>query len=125
MLLEKFLYQFLKDYNNLIQDNFNIDEFNYYFTIITYIYSNNKSNTNFFKNNVDYYKKIQNVINLKVGLLFKIILKNQCLKFKIQGTDISDKRIFLGNFVPSPNIISSISAIKIYVFDKDNRIIDV
>ena len=75
--------------------------------------------------NVEYYKNIQNIINLKGGLLFKIILKNQCLKFKIQGTDISDKRIFLGNFVPSPNIISSVSAIKIYVFDKDNRIIDV
>ena len=55
----------------------------------------------------------------------QIILKNQCLKFKIQGTDLSDKRVFLGNFVTYPNIISSISAIKIYVFDKDNRIIDV
>jgi len=75
--------------------------------------------------NVEYYKNIQNIINLKGGLLFKIILKNQCLKFKIQGTDLSDKRIFLGNFVTYPNIISSISAIKIYVFDKDNRIIDV
>jgi nitrogen fixation NifU-like protein len=74
--------------------------------------------------NIEYYKNIQNIINLKGGLLFKIILKNQCLKFKIQGTDLSDKRIFLGNFVPSPNIISSVSAIKIYVFDKDNRIID-
>ena len=59
------------------------------------------------------------------SFLFKIILKNQCLKFKIQGTDLSDKRVFLGNFVTYPNIISSISAIKIYVFDKDNRIIDV
>ena len=75
--------------------------------------------------NVEYYKNIQNIINLKGGLLFKIILKNQCLKFKIQGTDLSDKRVFLGNFVTYPNIISSISAIKIYVFDKDNRIIDV
>ena len=61
--------------------------------------------------NVEYYKNIQNIINLKGGLLFKIILKNQCLKFKIQGTDLSDKRVFLGNFVTYPNIISSISDI--------------
>ena len=46
---------YVKDYNKLIQDNFNTDEFNYYFTIINYIYSNNDNN-NFFKNNVDYYK---------------------------------------------------------------------
>lgn len=63
---------YVKDYNNLIQDNFNIDEFNYYFTIITYIYSNNKSNTNFFKNNVDYYKNasMYNIIDGELIFLY-------------------------------------------------------
>jgi hypothetical protein len=50
---------YIKDYNKIIIDNFTTDEFNYYFTIINYIYSNSGNtevSTNFFKNNVDYYK---------------------------------------------------------------------
>ena len=61
----------------------------------------------------------------KGGLLFKITLKNQSIKFKIQDSVQSNKRIFLGKFGSNKNIVTSSSGIRIYLFDKNNKIIEV
>lgn len=84
----------------------------------------------------EYYAYIQEVLNKKGGLLFKITLQNQTLKFKIKASDSSDKRIFLGklllNQIPQVlnqlqinNLISPTSGIKIYLFDVNDKIIEV
>ena len=72
-----------------------------------------------------YYGYIQEVLNKKGGLLFKITLKNQSLKFKIQDADQSNIRIFLGKFAFNKNIVTASSGIRIYLFDKNNKIIEV
>jgi hypothetical protein len=72
-----------------------------------------------------YYGYIQEVFNKKGGLLFKVVLRNQSLKFKIQNSNISDKRIFLGKFSTNNKIVSAVSGIRIYLFDVNNKIIEV
>lgn len=72
-----------------------------------------------------YYGYIQEVFNKKGGLLFKVVLRNQSLKFKIQDFNISDKRIFLGKFSTNNKIVSAVSGIRIYLFDVNNKIIEV
>ena len=47
---------YIKDYNTLIQNNFDSDEFNQYFTILDYIYTINNKIKNIFNNNIDYLK---------------------------------------------------------------------
>jgi hypothetical protein len=72
-----------------------------------------------------YYGYIQDTLNKKGGLLFKINLRNQSLKFKIQDANQSNKRIFLGKFASSVNIVTATTGIRIYLFDKNNKIIEV
>jgi hypothetical protein len=72
-----------------------------------------------------YYGYIQDTLNKKGGLLFKINLRNQSLKFKIQDASQSNKRIFLGKFASSVNIVTATTGIRIYLFDKNNKIIEV
>ena len=72
-----------------------------------------------------YYASVQDVLKNKGGLLFKITLKNQSIKFKIQDVNAENKNIFLGKFSSLPNILTSTSSIRVYLFDKDNKIIDV
>ena len=72
-----------------------------------------------------YYAYVQEVFNKKGGLLFKIVLRNQSLKFKIQDSNTSDKRIFLGKFSTNNKIVSAVSGIRIYLFDVNNKIIEV
>ena len=72
-----------------------------------------------------YYGYVQEVFNKKGGLLFKVVLRNQSLKFKIQDSNISDKRIFLGKFSTNNKIVSAVSGIRIYLFDVNNKIIEV
>ena len=72
-----------------------------------------------------YYAYVQEVFNKKGGLLFKVVLRNQSLKFKIQDSNISDKRIFLGKFSTNNKIVSAVSGIRIYLFDVNNKIIEV
>ena len=84
----------------------------------------------------EYYRYIEEVLNKKGGLLFKIALQNQTLKFKIKASDTSDKRVFLGKLllnqlpqvldqVSINNLISPTSGIKIYLFDVNDKIIEV
>ena len=47
------------------------------------------------------------------------------LKFKIQDSNTSDKRIFLGKFSTNNKIVSAVSGIRIYLFDVNNKIIEV
>ena len=92
------------------------------FDIFNYIYSKASSAVEAEKK---YYGYIQEVLNKKGGLLFKITLKNQSLKFKIQDADQSNIRIFLGKFAFNKNIVTASSGIRIYLFDKNNKIIEV
>ena len=90
--------------------------------IFNYIYSKTLSAVETEKK---YYAYVQDVLNKKGGLLFKITLKNQSIKFKIQDSVQSNKRIFLGKFGSNKNIVTSSSGIRIYLFDKNNKIIEV
>ena len=91
-------------------------------SIFNYIYSKTLSAVETEKK---YYAYVQDVLNKKGGLLFKITLKNQSIKFKIQDSVQSNKRIFLGKFGSNKNIVTSSSGIRIYLFDKNNKIIEV
>jgi hypothetical protein len=92
------------------------------FDIFNYINSKSSAGTDAEKK---YYAYIQETLNKKGGLLFKIILKNQSLKFKIQDATQLNKRIFLGKFGSNKNIVTASSGIRIYLFDKNNKIIEV
>ncbi len=92
------------------------------FDIFNYIF---KDRTSFEVDKKGYYDYVKEVLNKNGGLLFTISLKNQSLKFKIQDASQLNKRIFLGKFSSNRNIVTSNSGIKIYLFDKNNKIIEV
>ena len=72
-----------------------------------------------------YYKSIQNVLDDDGGILFKIILRNQNIKFYMKSNDLADKNIFLGKFGGSPIFLSGSCEVQLYLFDKNNKIINV
>lgn len=72
-----------------------------------------------------YYKQIQNVLDDNGGLLFKVSLRNQNVKFVIKNNTISNKSVFLGKFGGSPVFLSGSAQVKVYLFDKNNKIINV
>ena len=72
-----------------------------------------------------YYKNIQSTLDDGGGILFKITLRNQTVKFYIKTDDIADKNIFLGKFGGSPVYLSGSCQVKLYLFDKTNKIIDI
>ena len=75
---------------------------------------------------LDYYVKINEVLSVGGGFICKIISKNQSIRFKVPILDVSEKKIFLGQFpLEIVNVISSTSSIKIYVYDVENKIIEV
>lgn len=73
----------------------------------------------------EYYSYIQEVLNKKGGFLCKITLRNQCLTFKVSIDTINTKRIFLGKFGNNKTIVSANSGIRIYLYDQENKIIEV
>jgi len=73
-----------------------------------------------------YYLKVNSVLSLGGGFICKIISKNQSVRFKVPITDAGQKTIFLGKFPEDiSNVISSVSSIKIYIYDVENKIIEV
>lgn len=72
-----------------------------------------------------YFGYIKEVLDKRGGLLCKITLRNQCLKIKIDNDNISNKNIFLGKLGNSANPVSSTSGLRIYLYDKENKIIEV
>jgi hypothetical protein len=81
---------------------------------------------NYINNSTDpYYKKMQLVLSDKGGLLCVINLKNQSLKFTITADNVGDKNIFMGRFGANLYSNNSSAYIKIYLFDKNNKIINI
>jgi len=74
---------------------------------------------------ISYFSYINEVLQKKGGLLCKVTLRNQSLKFKIQNDNISNKRIFLGKFGSNSSIVSANSGLRIYLYDRENKIIEV
>lgn len=75
--------------------------------------------------NSEYYKKIQLVLNDKGGLLCVINLKNQSLKFKITADNVGDKNVFMGRFGINAFSNNASAYIKLYLFDKNNKLINI
>ena len=74
----------------------------------------------------EYYSKVDQVLSLGGGFVCKVISENQSIKFKVSILDVGEKTIFLGKFPKGvTNIISSASSIKIYIYDVENKIIEV
>jgi len=74
----------------------------------------------------DYYKKIKDVFDEGGGFLCKVSMKNASIKFSVRASDISNKRIFLGSFPSSVSrVVSSVSGIRIYLFNKEDKFIRV
>jgi len=74
----------------------------------------------------EYYIKVNQLLSLGGGFLCKIISKNQSIRFKVPVVDAGDKVVFLGAFPDNvTNVISSASSIKIYIYDVENKIIEV
>lgn len=72
-----------------------------------------------------YFGYINEVLEKKGGLLCKVTLRNQSLKFKVPNDNIVNKRIFLGKFGSNNTIVSANSGLRIYLYDKENKIIEV
>ena len=79
--------------------------------------------------NVAYFKEVQNVFNTGGGLLCKLTLKNQSIKFALEASSFENKTVFLGRLSDVNNIgfasIRSTSGIRLYVYNKDNQIIEI
>ena len=74
----------------------------------------------------EYYIKVNELLSLGGGFLCKIISKNQSIRFKVPVVDAGNKVVFLGSFPDNvTNVISSVSSIKIYIYDVENKIIEV
>ena len=77
---------------------------------------------------VAYFEEIQNVLGDGGGLVCKISLKNQSIKFNIPSSSKENKTIFLGRF-DSKNVgFASIGAstyLKLYLYNKDNQILEI
>jgi predicted phage tail protein len=76
--------------------------------------------------NNKYYVKVDQILSSGGGFICKIISKNQSIRFKVPITNAEQKTIFLGKFPEEvSNVVSSASSIKIYIYDVENKIIEV
>ena len=76
--------------------------------------------------NNEYYVKVDQILSSGGGFVCKIISKNQSIRFKVPITNAEQKTIFLGKFPEEvSNVVSSASSIKIYIYDVENKIIEV
>ncbi len=121
---------YIQDYNELIQNNFDSDEFNQYFIILDFIFSNN-STINIFNNNIDYLKNASMYTISDSNLIFLYInytyneLSFDGFKFTVyqnlKTLDYISKQIYsiLINNLTTNNIIKGawVEKIAIYLFE--------
>jgi hypothetical protein len=121
---------YIQDYNTLIQNNFDSDEFNQYFIILDYIFTNN-SIINIFNSNIDYFKNasMYTISDSNLIFLYKNYTYNELsfdgFKFTVyQNLKILDNisnQIYsiLINNLTTNNIIKGawIEKLAIYLFD--------
>ena len=77
---------------------------------------------------VSYYSEINKVLSVGGGFICKVISNNQSIKFKVPFSEAEKKSIFLGQFpqkTDAANMISLQSFVKIYIYDIENKIIEV
>ena len=77
---------------------------------------------------VSYYSEINKVLSVGGGFICKVISNNQSIKFKVPFSEAEKKSIFLGQFplaINAANMISLQSFVKIYIYDIENKIIEV
>jgi hypothetical protein len=72
-----------------------------------------------------YYKNILTTLNDGGGILFKIGLRNQNIKFYVKSSSVANKSVFLGKYGNSSVSFYASAEVKLYLFDKNNKIIDV
>lgn len=98
-----------------------------YFTNI-FNYINSQASTS------SYYSNITDVFTRGGGIVCKLTLKNQTIKFLVPYASYSDKKVFLGKYNEKtslsstslqPAAISASSGIRLYVYNKDCQIIEV
>jgi hypothetical protein len=121
---------YIQDYNTLIQNNFDSDEFNQYFIILDYIFTNN-SIINIFNSNIDYLKNASMYTITDSNLIFLYInytyneLSFDGFKFTVYQNlkildNISDQiySILINNLTTN-NIIKGawVEKLAIYLFD--------
>ncbi len=70
---------YIQEYNTLILNNFDSDEFQQYFTILDYIYTINDNTIKIFNNNIDYLKNasMYKIVNNNLVFLYKNYNYNQ------------------------------------------------
>jgi hypothetical protein len=71
----------------------------------------------------EYYRNARSVLESGGGFLCKLTFQNQSIKFKVQYNNISTKRVFLGKSTGGLKI-SSVSGIKIYLYNSQNQIVE-
>ena len=79
-------------------------------------------------NGSEYYREVFDILNLSGGFICKIISKNQSIRFKVPFSSVSDKSVFLGRYpkaVDNSEVISLQTNVKIYLYDKNNKIVEV
>lgn len=81
-----------------------------------------------------YYSAINDVFVQGGGIICKLTLKNQTIKFLVPYASYSNKNIFLGKYTEKTNLqstsvqpasISVTSGLRLYVYNKDSQIIEV
>jgi hypothetical protein len=102
------------------------EESNYYILYLSFSeikkYINNKASA---QNENDYFVKVKKVIDGGGGFLCKLTLRNQSIKFNVSGSNVLDRRIFLGKFALGSDVIYPATGIKIYLYNANNQIIEV
>ena len=79
-------------------------------------------------NGSEYYKEVFDILNVSGGFICKISSKNQSIRFKVPFSSISNKSVFLGRYpkaVDNSEVISLQTGLKIYLYDKNNKIVEV
>ena len=73
----------------------------------------------------NYFVKVKNVLDNGGGFICKLTLRNQSIKFNIPGSNVSDRKVFLGKFISGTDVIYPTTGIKIYLYNANNQIIEV
>lgn len=118
-----FDYQFCKEENFMdFSESANYAYINLKFSEI-YNYVNNQSDSG-----STYYNKVLNILEKNGGFVCKVQSENQSIRFKVPYVNMENKSIFLGkypNSVDTLGLISFKSDVKIYLYDDQNKIIEV
>jgi len=75
-----------------------------------------------------YYSEINKILSVGGGFICKIISDNQSIKFKVPFSETGKKNIFLGEApkrVTKSQVFAFLSFVKIYIYDIENKIIEV